>query len=222
MNINKAPTIAIIDTADGDRYYFLAPVLPSVCNPAIAISQGEIRPCFDVIPERLGAGSIYAEGSLKVCTRHRELVGIRAALGMMEQVWSGVLRTHPGAIDDMVRQKHLARSLTGPADASFSLIEKSGSLGKAGVPKKAEYFLRNVMALAHWKLIWQLRKIGKGTLPGGKRVPGGVQWKMGAALINAICYKTFSDWPKSQMKEFTARSLEDLAERHGLPWKVQI
>lgn len=207
--------MAMIDTPEGERYYFLAPVPPGIYSPAIGIMRGVIRPCY-VIPDRLGSGSVYSEGSLKVCKRLRELLGIRAALGIMAKVWRGVLVTHPGACDDLPRQERLAKALTGSPEAAFALIEKSGVLGTAGMPMTAPDYVRNVLALAHWKAIWQLRNRRN------EKTPGGLCWEAAAAMMNQVCHEAFPDWQERQWKDFTASTLKSLMDRHLLDPAVRL
>ncbi len=211
-----SPALAMIDTLEDGRFYLLPPVAPGIYSPAIRIHAGGIFPCY-VVPSQLGG--VFSEGERQVVRRWRELLGIQHALEIMGAVWSGVLKSFPGASDDLSRQEKLAEGLLGPPDISFALIEKSGALGKSGVPKKAALVSRNVMALAHWKAIWQIRKVAKIKNKDGGDSPGAIQWKEAAALMNRICYERLPESRGTQWKGFTPRSLEDLAERWGLSFE---
>jgi hypothetical protein len=216
MKPAEPPAMAMIDTPTGERYYFLAPLPPGIHSPAIRIHAGGIFPCYEV-PSRLGG--VYSEGGQQVVRRWRELQGIQHALEIMGAVWSGVLKSYPGASDDLSRQKTLANGLLGPPDISFALIEKSGALGKSGVPKKAAFVQRNVIALAHWKGIWQLRTVAKIKSKDGGASPGAIHWKEAAALMNRICHERLPESRGAQWIGFTPRSLEKLADRWGLSFE---
>lgn len=211
----KQPAMAMIDTPEAGRFYFIPPVPPGVYSPAIRLFRGVIRPCY-VIPSQLGSGSVYSEGKERVCKRLRELQGIREALGMMVELWQGVLDSHPGAHDDLPKQERLAKCLVGPPEAAFALIEKSGILGRADMPKKAPDLIRNVMALAHWKAIWQIRKRRRNS------DPGGLAWDAAAALVNEICHEAFPDWQDREWRDFTGNTLKSFADRHCLDPRVRL
>ena len=207
--MKSAPLMAMIDTPTGERYYFIAPVPPGIYSPAICLIRGVLRQCY-VIPGRLGIGSVYSEGSERVWKRHVELKGIHAALQIMTKLWEGVLKFHPGACDDLPQQERLAKSLTGPPEAAFALIEKSGTLGTDGMPSKASNLYRNVMALAHWKVIWSIRKCRR------ESDPGGLAWNAAATMMNRICHEAFPDRKDRQWEDFTASTLKSLADRYCL------
>lgn len=231
MNSAARPWLAIIDSPDGVRQYFIPPVRAGSYNPTIAVFSSDpksvshrarhgikaraIRPAY-VIPDRLGVGSIYGEGSREVSKRYRELLGFRAALEIMGAVWLGLLDAH-SAHDDIDTQREIAEALTGPPLAAFAMIEKSGKLGRDLVPKRAADFVRNVLALAHWKAVWSLRNPRKGTMADGSPMPGGIAFKEAAEFLNAICDEAFSDLvERKEWKRFTAQNLQALADRHGL------
>ncbi len=215
MNSSNKPVIAMIDAPDGGRFFFALPVHPTVYNPSIAVIRGVIRPAY-VIPSHLGVRSVYSEGSARVCKKHREMAGIRAALGILVRVWNGVIENHPGACDDVSKQGRLAQCLTGSPEAAFAMIEKSGVLGNEGLPKYAPDLVRNVLALAHWGAIWQLRHKGKGRLLDGSVKPGGLHWSAAAAVMNQLCAEAFPDIEIRQWKDFTGTTLKGLMDRYLL------
>jgi len=212
----QSPELAMIDTPEDGSFYLLPPVNLDGYNPAIRVHAGEIFPCY-VVPSRIGG--VFSQGGRQAVRRWRELEGIQHALEIMGAVWSGLLKSYPGASDDLARQKNLAEGLMGPPDISFALIEKSGARGKSRVPKKAAFIQRNVMALAHWGAIWEIREVAKSkTVDGGPR-PGAIHWKEAAALMNRICHEKMPESRGAQWTGFTPRSLEKLADRWGLSFE---
>ncbi len=207
----------MIDTPEAGRFYFLLPLPPDVYSPAIRIFRGVIRPCY-VIPARLGAESIYSEDSEKVCKRRRELMGIRAALQLMGNVWTGVLESQSPC--DLKKQMALAQDLTDRPYAALSYIKMSGVIGTRGGLKYPSDYLRNVMALAHWGGLWKVRnrmkKAGKFT-----DFPGGWAFDESANLINDLCREAFPDAEAWGWVDFTGPALKSLIDRNLFDPKIR-
>lgn len=206
----------MIDTSEAGRFYFLLPLIPDVYSPAIRIFRGVIRPCY-VIPARLGVGSVYSEGSEKVCKRHRELMGIRAALQLMGKVWTCVRQSQNPC--DLEKQMALAQDLTERPYAALSHIKASGIIGtKGGLVYPSDY-LRSVMALAHWGALWKVRnrmkKAGKLT-----DSPGGWAFNESAKLMNDLCREAFPDAEAWGWVDFTGTALKGLIDRNFLDPKI--
>lgn len=201
--------MAIIDVPNGDRLYLLCPVVAGVYQPAILVTAGLIRPSY-VVPDLLGVGCTYSEGSQKAVNARRETKSIQMALRLMTTVWGGILDVHPGSRDNVKQQERLAEDLRRSPEAAYALIEKSKMLGSEGVPKKPEDYVRNVYALAYWKGIIRIRKADF------RGQAKGLAWSAAARALNDVCHRAIPDWEEWRWRDFNGKSLEKFANHVGL------
>lgn len=87
--------------------------------------------------------------------KHHAEHGIWEALKLMNVVWDAVIARH--AAKGAVSEERIAQGMDLP-ESMLSFIRESGACGKPGSVKRAEDYLRNVIALSHFEFARLTRK----------------------------------------------------------------
>lgn len=194
-------------------FYVLYPCPPDKRLPAVRFVAGRLYPDFIRLPLKPDPRMVFAIGSEIAVKSRFDRRGIMAALLLMDAVWKGVLEAHRPL--DAAKVDRLAQDLVSRPEASLALIRSSGVIGKKGSIRDAGDFVRNVIALCHWKFALSFYK-GRQKNEEFAPVKAGRHWGYSAKLMNLTCEKILPRSRGWEWTDFTGDSLKSFYNNREL------